>query len=83
MNPTYTNTDPQTAGAQLTKSVVPLLGQLSRLEDLTNALAVRLDAITVHEPTSTASANQPSQTVTARLTALGDTLQYLLDHIEL
>ncbi len=62
--------------------VVPLLQSLSRTEELAAALALRLDPVTNHLPTSDNKAiNSP--TVTGRINQLGDTLQYLLDNIEL
>lgn len=62
--------------------VVPLLQALSRTEDLVSALAMRLDPVTNHTPTEQ-QVNPPSTTVTGRINQLGDTLQYLLDNIEL
>lgn len=62
--------------------VVPLLQSLSRLEDLTSAIAMRLDPITNHVPSQDKAA-PPSTTVTGRVNQLGDVLQYLLDNIEL
>lgn len=68
---------------QLASKVVPLLQQLNRVEDSVAALAMRLDPVVNH---ATASADTPvpvQSTVTARLQKVGDTLQYLLDNIEL
>lgn len=66
------------------KSPVPLLSALSRAEELCAALTMRLDPITQHVPLKEdASANPMPMTVTRRLDHLGDTLQYLLDNIEL
>lgn len=62
--------------------VVPLLQELSRLEETVSALAMRLDPITNHMPKQDSN-DVPQSTVTARLHSLGDTLQYLLDNIEL
>lgn len=62
--------------------VVPLLQALNRAEELAGSLALRLDPITQHLPQD--SDKSPyTQTVTGRLTALADTLQYLLENIEL
>ena len=63
--------------------VVPLLQQLNRVEEAMSALAMRLDPITNHTPTSENQSVAPSSSVTGRLTQLGDTLQYLLENIEL
>lgn len=64
--------------------VVPLLMALSRIEGLTSTLAMRLDCVTVHEPVpSNEKLASAPQTVTRRIDAVGDALQYLLDHIEL
>jgi len=74
---------PSTLVGATPNKVVPLLQQLGRLEEITSSLALRLDPITQHEPaTDKAAANAPS-TVTQRIASVGDTLQYLLDHIEL
>lgn len=62
--------------------VIPLLQTLNRAEELVSAIALRLDPITQHSPAQD-SLSPPSQTVTGRLQSLGDTLQYLLDNIEL
>ena len=64
--------------------VVPLLQAVSRLEQNASLLAMRLDVITVHEsvPGNLAASAAP-QTVTRRIDAVADALQYLLDHIEL
>lgn len=61
--------------------VIPLLQTLNRIEELTAAMALRLDPITNHTPAQ----DRPDYptTVTGRLQSLGDTLQYLLDNIEL
>lgn len=74
-----TTTTPSSLTAQ---RVVPLLQSLSRLEELVSAMAVRLDPVTNHTPQSESS-NLVSPSVTGRLNNLGDTLQYLLDNIEL
>lgn len=72
----------QTSGLTPAK-VVPLLQALNRAEELTSAIAMRLDPITQHVPSKNdVPANAP-QTVTGRINTLGDTLQYLLDNIEL
>jgi len=79
------NTDNATlANPNITKSerVIPLLQSLSRLEELTSAIVMRLDPITNHAPSSDSDAPS-SNTVTARINRLGDSLQYLLDNIEL
>ena len=62
--------------------VVPLLGALNRVESLTSVLALRLDPIVNHVPLNE-SDKTGSNTVTYRLTTVGDALQYLLDNIEL
>lgn len=62
--------------------VVPLLQALSRVEELSGALAMRIDPIVNHAPTPETPQDQ-SRTVTQRLQSLGDSLQYLLDNIEL
>lgn len=74
---------PSTAiGSQTTaQRVVPLLQAIGRAEDNVAALALRLDPITNHAPSD--STVPTSTTVTGRLQQLGDTLQYLLDNIEL
>jgi hypothetical protein len=69
--------------AQASQRVVPLLQSLSRTEELVAALAMRLDPVTNHTPTATDKAALNSPTVTGRINQLGDTLQYLLDNIEL
>lgn len=79
--PPANNTDIVTSTAVSSK-VVPLLQSLSRLEDLTGSITMRLDPITQHVPSSTKDL-PPSNTVTGRLDQLGDVLQYLLDNIEL
>lgn len=71
-----------TASATTAQRVVPLLQALSRLEENVSALAMRLDPVTSHVPTQD-SASPNSTSVTGRLHTLGDTLQYLLDNIEL
>lgn len=63
--------------------VVPLLQALSRLEDNVSAIAMRLDPVINHVPTDSNSSQLNSPSVTGRLNTLGDTLQYLLDNIEL
>lgn len=63
--------------------VIPLLQAVNRLESLVASTAVRLDPIIVHNPTSSENKQLTSTTVTARLNALGDALEYLLDNIEL
>lgn len=62
--------------------VVPLLASLQRTEELAASLAMRLDPVTNHAPRQD-QANPPTNTVTSRINQLGDTLQYLLDNIEL
>lgn len=62
--------------------VVPLLQSLSRAEELVASLAMRLDPVTNHAPAQDGLA-PPITTVTGRINSLGDTLQYLLDNIEL
>ena len=62
--------------------VIPLLEATRRVEELTSALAIRLDPITDHSPT-TADVQAPASTITSRLQSVGDSLQYLLDNIEL
>ncbi len=71
-----------TVGAKLDK-VVPLLQSLNRVEGNVSALALRLDPIISHTPETTDSAVPSSSSVTSRLNTLGDTLQYLLDNLEL
>lgn len=72
------------AKGQLSDRVIPLLQGLSRLEELTASMAMRLDPITVHASIASGSPDRPdSNTVTARINRLGDSLQYLLDNIEL
>lgn len=72
---------PQTSALPTTR-VVPLLQALSRTEELVSAISLRLDPVTNHAP-SAPDAAPPSTTVTGRINSLGDTLQYLLDNIEL
>jgi len=78
----------QTIGVSLNgvtpQKVVPLLQALNRAEELTSAIALRLDPITNHAlaAPNNVPANTP-MTVTGRINTLGDTLQYLLDNIEL
>lgn len=73
-----------TTASQQKASVVPLLAQLARAEEMVQAIAMRLDPITNHVPTTASDKiSEISRTVTARLQTLGDTLQYLLDNIEL
>lgn len=75
--------DSTTTGTAIAQNkVVPLLQALGRLEEIAGAIAVRLDPITQHEP-ATDKAMQSPVTVTGRINSVGDTLQYLLDHIEL
>lgn len=62
--------------------VIPLLQALSRAEELAAALALRLDPITQHDQPQNAQAPH-APTVTGRIHNVGDTLQYLLDNIEL
>lgn len=72
------------SNSQNAAKIVPLLGQLQRLEELLPSLVMRLDPIIDHNSIpGSANATPPSSTVTGRLEQLGDTLQYLLDHIEL
>ena len=71
-----------TATAINTPKVVPLLQALGRIEELSQSLAMRLDPIVNHVPQQDASA-PPTNTVTSRIHAVGDVLQYLLDNIEL
>lgn len=85
MNETLTNIPvgsftPSTVSAQ---RVVPLLQSLSRVEELVSALTMRLDPVTNHVPSADNKAALNSPTVTGRINGLGDTLQYLLDNIEL
>ena len=70
-----------TASATPPVKVVPLLAAVSRVEELSSALAVRLDPIVVHAPSQNEKPYE--STVTARINAVGDALQYLLDNIEL
>lgn len=63
--------------------VIPLLAATSRIEELLSAFAVRLDPIVQHAPTEPSTEKGPQTTVTSRLQSVGDSLQYLLDHIEL
>lgn len=65
------------------QKIVPLLQALNRAEDNAAALALRLDPIVNHVPSPSAGDLPISPTVTNRLNSLGDTLQYLLDNIEL
>ena len=74
--------DNNTLGVTPTK-VVPLLQQLSRLEEITSSLSLRLDPITQHEPSTQGEEKQSPFTVTGRIQTVGDVLQYLLNHIEL
>lgn len=62
--------------------VIPLLQSLNRLEGNVAAITLRLDSVTNHVP-SQDSVDPPTSTITGRLNTLGDTLQYLLDNIEL
>ena len=62
--------------------VIPLLAGLSRLEELSSALVMRLDPITDH-PTPDKPTEPIPNTVTFRINRLGDSLQYLLDNMEL
>ena len=65
--------------------VVTLLDQLVRVEDLTSSLVIRLDPIIdrSNDSNSSPTPSPSSQTVTGRLSQLGDVLQYLLNRIEL
>lgn len=64
--------------------VIPLLEALNRAEETTSSMVMRLDPITNHVPHPESSLkDSPPQTVTARISALADALQYLLDNIEL
>ena len=63
--------------------VIPLLQSLNRLEELAGAIAMRLDPITQHAGLAQDKVNPPATTVTGRINNVGDTLQYLLDNIEL
>lgn len=73
-----------TSTATAQKPVIPLLAQLARAEELTQAMSMRLDPITNHVPKNASDLpNDMPRTVTARLQGLGDSLQYLLDNIEL
>lgn len=67
--------------ATAAQRVVPLLQALNRVEECAAALAMRLDPVTNHAPSPESAPTIP--TVTGRLNSLGDTLQYLLDNIEL
>lgn len=67
----------------LSDRVIPLLQGLSRLEELTASITMRLDPITNHTATVANNPEPMSNTVTARINRLGDSLQYLLDNIEL
>lgn len=72
------------AGSTTTQTaarVIPLLQTLNRIEELITAMALRLDPITNHMPQQ--DRTDYATTVTGRLQSLGDTLQYLLDNIEL
>lgn len=62
---------------------IPLLQQLSRVEELVASFSLRLDPITNHEPMNDSIAKSTTNTVTGRLSSIGDSLQYLLDHMEL
>lgn len=67
-----------------TAKVIPLLAAVCRVEELGAGLAMRLDPIIQHTiQQNVPTPETPSHTVTARLHALGDQLQYLLDNIEL
>lgn len=75
---------PNTVNSSATaQRVVPLLQALGRLEDGVSALVLRLDPVTNHVPTESSEAKLNSPSVTGRINNLGDTLQYLLDNIEL
>lgn len=77
------NTQNITIGSSVTPAkVIPLLEATRRIEELASAMAVRLDPITFHSP-STQDVPVPPSTVTSRLQSVGDSLQYLLDNIEL
>ena len=70
-----------TLNSTTAQRVVPLLQSLSRTEELLASLVMRLDPVTNHTPAQDTPPN--SLTVTGRVNSLGDTLQYLLDNIEL
>lgn len=74
---------PIATGSVAAQRVVPLLQALNRAEENVAALALRLDAITNHITTADSKTLGSPTTVTGRLNNLGDTLQYLLDNIEL
>lgn len=82
MNPTNITTANYPINTATPQRVIPLLQTLHEIEEVTSALAVRLDPITNHVP-SQAPANPTANTVTQRLHQVGDALQYLLDNIEL
>lgn len=60
-----------------------LYSALNRAEENAGALAMRLDPVTQHTTPPENQLSVPLITVTSRINALGDTLQYLLDNIEL
>lgn len=73
----------QTIGsATKAERVIPLMQALNRVEDNVSAIALRLDPIVNHAPSTQTDAPK-SNTVTGRLQTLGDALQYLLDNLEL
>jgi hypothetical protein len=76
------NTTVGTTNTLAPNKVVPLLQALGSAEELASVLAMRLDPITNHEPIPQEK-QTTSQTVTGRISGIGDVLQYLLDHIEL
>jgi hypothetical protein len=70
-----------TTTTSLSQKVVPLLQALNRAEELASSLAMRLDPIVNHVQAQDKPPVGP--TVTSRIHAVGDVLQYLLDNIEL
>lgn len=62
--------------------IIPLMQELNRVEDHVAALVSRLDPIVSHVPQQD-NVNPPTSSVTGRLHSLGDSLQYLLDNLEL
>lgn len=84
MNPNGTGTTAMSSTTAPTpQRVIPLLQILHELEEITSALAVRLDPITNHVPSSADQNILAGTTVTQRLHQIGGSLQYLLDNIEL
>jgi hypothetical protein len=71
-----------TANQTSAAKVVPLLQSLNRVEESTAALALRLDPVVNHVP-DVQKDLPPVSTVTSRLNQIADTLQYLLDNLEL